>query len=97
MQNKFQENVQYHLEINKPGSAGDVWVVFQSERPFLSINTGDIINPGSWGNSNAPMKVLKVVSVEHIVWEIENSHIAHKLCVFTEEVEDTRRLRLGLE
>lgn len=97
MQEKIQENVQYHLEIYEPGSVDDCWVVFKSERPFLSINTGDIINPVLWINSKAPMKVLKVVSVEHMVWETENSHIAHKLCVFTEEVEGTRELRLGLE
>ena len=84
MQERFQENVQYHLEIYEPGSADDVLVVFKAERPFLSIHAGDIINPVSWPNFKAPMKVLKVVSVEHIVWEIESSRIAHKLSIFTE-------------
>lgn len=97
MEEKFQDDVRYHVEVYEPGSADDLWVYFKTTKPLFSIHKGDIINPGMWPNSKAPMKVLRVVAVEHIIWEIENSHIAHKLCVFTEEVEGTRELRKGLE
>lgn len=85
--------VRYSLEIYEPGSAYDPWVNFLSNSPFLAISKGDIINPGTWDNSQSPMKVLKVLNVEHMIWEIENDHITHKLCVFTEEVEGTEELR----
>jgi hypothetical protein len=85
----------YSLEIYEPNSVSDVCVHFSSSTPFQSIAKDDIINPGLWPNSKSPMKVLKVVSVEHMVWEIENSHITHKICVFTKEVDDTEKLRLN--
>lgn len=84
----------YSLEIYEPNSARDVWVCFSSATPFMSIAKGDIVNPGMWPNSQAPMRVLKVVSIEHIIWEIENSHITHKICVFTKDVDGTEKLRL---
>jgi hypothetical protein len=94
---KTHENVQYHVEVYEPGSADDVWVCFKTTKPLFSISRGDIVNPGTWPNSKAPMRVLRVVAVEHIIWEIQDSHIGDKLCVFTEEVEGTRELRKGLE
>ena len=75
MTEKIYENVQYHLEIYEPGSCDDVWVYFKTSKPLFSISRGDIINPGMWPHSQAPMKVLRVVAVEHIIWEIEDSHI----------------------
>jgi hypothetical protein len=86
MKKEFHGIVQYHLEIYEPGSS-DVLTVFKAEKPFWSIHAGDLINLGG--------KLLKVVSVEHMIWDVEDSHIGHKLCVFTEEVEDTENTRLG--
>ena len=71
-------DTKYSLEIYEPNSAYDPMVHFESKTP----------------GSEAPMKVLKVLNVEHMIWEIEDSHITHKLCVFTEEVEGTAELRL---
>lgn len=84
----------HQLEIYEPGSADDVWVTFTADAPFMSISVGDIVNPGLWANSESPMKVLRVVNVEHIIWEHEGI-AKHKLCVFTDEVEGTRELRTG--
>ncbi|NIM05163.1 MAG: hypothetical protein GTN65_06005, partial [Armatimonadetes bacterium] len=86
------KSVEYDLEIYEPGSADDLWVAFSSDRPFASINKGDIVNPGMWPDSKSPMKVLRVVNVEHGIWETDKG-ITHKLMVFTEEVEGTRELR----
>jgi hypothetical protein len=86
-------NVEYHLEIYLPGSADDVWVSFQALQPFMAFSKGDILNPGLWTGSKAPMRVLRILNVEHIVWEA-SGHISHKVMLFTEEVEGTRELRL---
>jgi hypothetical protein len=83
----------YSLEIYKPNNARDWWVHFSSNTPFLAISKGDIINPATWRDSEAPMKVLKVVSVEHSISEADD-HYLHKICVFTKEVEGTEGLRL---
>jgi hypothetical protein len=82
----------YMLEIYEPGSFDDVWVYFESTSPFGFMSAGDIINPGLWEGSKSPMFVLKVVSLEHILWEAEGQ-TKHKICVFTREVEGTRELR----
>ncbi len=87
---KFTE---YTLEIYNHGSASDVWVSFTSSSPFMTISKGDILNPSIWPESKSPMKVLQVVAVEHLVWEVEGT-VKHKIMVFTEEVEGTRELRL---
>lgn len=84
---------QYELEIFIPGSADDVWVKFASPTPFMAIHVGDIINPGTWEGSQSPQKVLQVVGVEHLIWEV-NGQVKHRLDVYTQEVAGTRELRL---
>jgi hypothetical protein len=87
-------SAEYILEVYEPGSADTVWNVFHSASPFMTISAGDILNPGLWEGSNSPMKVLRVVSVEHTVWEIEGQ-VKHKVMIYTEDVEGTPELRLG--
>lgn len=84
--------MRYYLEIYSPDSADDVWVSFEADSPFGAIAVGDIINPGMWDGSQSPMRVLKAVAVEHILWDIQE--LKHKVMVFTTEVEGTRELRL---
>jgi hypothetical protein len=84
----------YTLEIYQPGSVRDLWVSFASEAPFGAIGTGDIINPGTWEGSQSPMRVLRVVAVEHLVWGHQGDP-RHKVMVFSEEVEGTEELRRG--
>ncbi len=83
--------VEYILEIYEPGSLDGCWMVFNTSNPFLNISAGDIVNPGLWPNSQAPNKLLRVTNVEHFIWESQ-VRVAHKLCVFTEEVPDGREL-----
>jgi len=88
------EKIKYILEIYEPDSVKDLWVDFEASEPFLSINKGDILNPGIWPDSQSPMKVLKVVNVEHLIFESKTDNcIVHKLMVFTKEVEGTKELR----
>jgi hypothetical protein len=84
----------YILEIYEPNSVHDLWVVFESLTPFLAISKGDLMNPSIWPGSQAPMKILRVVEVEHIIWENENE-IKHKLMVYTEEVDVAKEPRLS--
>lgn len=88
------KSIQYELEIYEPNSADDVWAVFDSSTPFMTISKGDILNPGTWPNTQSPMKVLRVINVEHLIWE-SGVKVTQKLLVFTEEVAGTRELRLA--
>ena len=77
-----------------PGAFEDMWVSYKSENPFMAISKGDIINPSVWPDSQSPMEVLRVVNVEHIIWDVPNTNqIKHKICVYTQEVEGTAELR----
>ena len=91
MENKFT------LEIYAPGSTMTTWEVFESDTPFLAINKGDLINPGVWEGSQSPMKILRVVNLEHIIWKSINSKAKHKLLVYTEEIEGTEENRISIK
>ncbi len=84
----------YSLEIYEPQSMENAWIVFHSTSPFMSISAGDIINPGIWEGSKSPMKVLRVLNVEHIVWQSKEGDVKQKVMVYSEEVEGTSELRL---
>ena len=87
----MKKNV-YMLEVYEPNSVDNVWMYFEAPSPFLGINSGDLMNPGIWEGSKSPMKILRVVNVEHLIWET-NIEVKHKLMVFTEEVEGSREIR----
>lgn len=78
----------YAIEIYYPGSTENVWVSFYSDSPFLAISKGDIINPGMFPDANAD-SMLRVTSVEHIVWSEPDQHSKHKICIYTEDIEDS--------
>jgi hypothetical protein len=84
--------IHYYREIYLPESTRDPWVSFRTTTPFMTIQRGDIINPSIWEGSQSPMKVLKAVNVEHIIWETDD-HVGDKLMVFTDEVDGTAELR----
>ena len=82
----------YFLEIYEPGSAEDVLKTFESNIPFLGIARGDYFSP-SWILTDARTGLLRVVNIEHIIWEV-GDRVKHKICVFTEDVENTKEIRL---
>lgn len=82
------------LEIYEPMDADTVFARFDTQSPIMSIAKGDIVNPGTWPGSQSPIKVLQVCSVEHILW-CNGETVAHKICVFTKELENTRELRFA--
>lgn len=75
----------YIIEIYDPRD-GDVWVSFESSTPFGSINQGDILNPGSWSADVKPDLRLRVINIEHLLWQSEKG-VAHKVCIYTEIME----------
>lgn len=83
---------EYILEIYEPGSTRDVCITFNSSNPFIAINTGDIINPATWPNAESTANVLRVVSVEHLLWEIKGD-IKQKILIFTEGIPNTEESR----
>jgi hypothetical protein len=82
----------YALEIYQPGSIQDVLVVFESDTPFLPISTGDLLNQRAWPDGGYEGQILRVVGLEHFVWEIDGV-TKHKIGVITETVQDTRDAR----
>ena len=84
----------YDLEIYEPGSTYDLWTSFKSASPFMGFSVGDIINPGPWLESMHPEKVVRIVGIEHMIFTSKEK-VNHKLCIFTEEIDNTPEARVG--
>lgn len=89
----IQKTVRYVLEIYEPMRVDELWMRFESPSPFMAIQAGQVINPGLWPGSKAPQKMLRVLHVEHTIFEIEN-RITHQTMVFTEEIDCIRDLQV---
>jgi len=57
------------------------------------MHPGDILNPAFFPHSEPPVKLARIVNMEHIIWDIGDK-ITHKLLVFTEEGPGTGETRL---
>ena len=80
--------VQYHLELYEPNSALDVLLSVRTVTPLGPFTRGDLITLDSLSLGRSPGQILRVVSVEHILWIIDGSHVGEKVCVFTVAVAD---------
>ena len=85
--------LKYVLEIYKPMDVDNLWVRFESPFPFMAIHVGDVINPGLWEGSETPQKMLRVLHVEHSIFEIGN-RITHQTMIFTEQIDCIRDLQV---
>lgn len=74
---------QYHLEIYEPDMSDCVAGLYESDTPFGALSVGDEIS-GMSLNSSDRHKNLRIIKIQHIFWIIENSHMSHKICVWTE-------------
>ena len=83
----------YILEIFAPNSADEVIKKIESKDPFINIAKGDIINTQLWKETDSKDDILRVLNVEHIIWEVDK-RINHKLCIFTERSQNTPETRL---
>ncbi len=88
----------YALHIFEPQNTEQVWMRFSSPTPFLNINVGDLINPSIWPETGVHLleiiNMLRVINVEHIVWETEGQ-IRHTMLIYTEQVEESEEIRLN--
>jgi hypothetical protein len=80
--------MKYSLEIFHPAVMDAVWVILESETPFMTISVGDIVNPYVFPDADAGT-LLRVVSLEHTLTSGE-----HKISVYTEGVDDSEDVRL---
>ena len=77
---------EYHLEIYEPDDSSCVAASYESSTPFAGMNIGDAIHGASMNLSDTN-KSVRIKDIQHIFWEIEGSHVAHKVCVFTEPLK----------
>lgn len=82
-----QHDRKYMLELYYPAATSSVMAYFTSDTPFQAISKGDIINAASLPDANHAGE-LRVTSVEHILWSLENGEAKHKVCVYTEQSDD---------
>ena len=80
-------NKKYILEIYHPASTEDVEAIYESETPFMNLNVGDLINSKMWHTGTLSGKILKVVKLEHFIWDA-NGIVKHKIGVLTAAVND---------
>ena len=78
--------IDYTLEIYEPDDDSCVAAVFHSDKPFMTIAKGDYINT-SFFTLSTPQGHLVATSVEHIIWEIPNSHQTQKVCIRTTKIK----------
>jgi len=93
--------MEYQLEIYRPGTCdSDGCIkVFTSTAPFLPLRVGDLLNPSTWGKDGYGLKLMRVLSVEHLISEKSGAgidpsgRIIHRALIYTERVTDTAGTR----
>ena len=76
--------VRYHLEIYESSWQNDPSASWRSDSPFPALSIGEYFehrNIEGWQAPPAEGQRFKIMEIEHIFWESENSHIGHKLMV----------------
>lgn len=76
-------NTKYIMEIYDPEDSSCVAALYESSTPFGALNVGDEISGHSLSFSDS-LKNVKITKIQHILFEIENSHLTHKICVSTQ-------------
>lgn len=72
--------IRYHLEIYESSFVNDPSATFSANTPFMAFHVGDLLDPRSFNTLEVPSgHWVKVTSIVHRVWEIENSHIGHQV------------------
>lgn len=93
----------YFIEIYEPDSADEVLFTQKLQSPPAAMHEGDLLtvmpDADGRGNHGAPLNVLRVTRVDHIVWGFDAgakgvpAGFRHKVMVFTTAVENTREIR----
>ena len=78
--------MEYYLEVYEPDESGAVAASYQSSSPFMALTIGEAIHGGCL-NFSSINKTVRIKDIQHIIWEIEGSHTAHQLCIYTEPLK----------
>jgi hypothetical protein len=99
----FEEDtkLEYRLEIHRPGSCDDqeCLKIFISAAPFLPLRIGDLLNASEWDGDASGWKLLRVLNVEHVIFEKPSAGIdpsggiIHRALIYTEKVADNAQTR----
>ncbi|MEQ8409556.1 MAG: hypothetical protein RKH07_14905 [Gammaproteobacteria bacterium] len=82
--------IQYHLEIYEGSRISDPSWGLKASAPFPTFSVGDFFNRQTfdrWYEPPAGNERFRVKEIEHILWEIENQFIGHKLILVLETVQ----------
>ncbi|MGP1282700.1 MAG: hypothetical protein ACTS1X_06965 [Parasphingopyxis sp.] len=79
--------VQYHAEFYINSTLSDPIASFSASTPFGAMSVGDYVDGRSFADAGHVARQLRITGLEHIFWEIENSHFGHKLMVVLEELD----------
>jgi hypothetical protein len=87
--------VEYHLEIYENTFINEPSLSFCGASPFQHFSIGDYFNHRTidcWYTELEDDETFRVKAVEHIMWEIKDSHIGHKVMVCLERTKNPRDL-----
>lgn len=79
--------LRHHLEIYESSWQNDPSIAWSSDNPFPAFSTGDYFEHRTiegWHNPPNEGQRLQIIEIEHIFWEIKNSHIGHKIMILLE-------------
>lgn len=85
--------IEYHLEVYEESFINDPSISWSSKSAFPALTVGDYFEHRAydrWYNTPQQGERFKVKEIEHIFWEIGESHIGHKLMVCLETVEGSK-------
>ena len=83
--------IRYRLEVYESSWQNDPSVAWSSDNPFPALSTGEFFDHWAiegWHTPPTKGQRFRIMEIEHIFWEIEDSHIGHKLMVLLEITKD---------
>ena len=84
---------EYYLEVYEESFINNSSISWFSESAFPTLNVGDYFEHrcyDRWYNTPQQGERFKVKEIEHMFWEIGNSHLGHKLMVCLETVVSSK-------
>lgn len=85
--------IEYHFEVYESTFVNDPSISWSASTPFPTLSIGDFFEHGAydrWYETPQKGQRFQVKEIEHIFWEISDSHIGHKLMVCLEIVQSEK-------
>ena len=82
--------IEYHLEVYENSFINDPSISWTTSSPFQTLSVGDYFDHrlyDRWHDKPRQGQRFKIKEINHIMWEIEENHIGHKLMVCVQTVE----------